>query len=72
VETATPGSVLAQTLSVFKQVSSQNGLVQFMQNATGSITVDGFIPETQLLIANMTTPVQFASTMQTDYVTEGG
>lgn len=72
VETATAGSVLAQTITVFKQVSSQNGLVQFMQNATGSITVDGFIPETQLLIANMTTPVQFASTMQTDYTTEGG
>lgn len=71
-ETATAGSVLAQTITVFKQVSSQNGLVQFMQNATGSITVDGFIPETQLLIANMTTPVQFAATMQSDYTTEGG
>ena len=57
----------ADTQAQFAKASASNGLVEFMANATASMSVNTLIPQTQLLVGGKTTPEQFAAKVQADY-----
>ncbi|WP_432824479.1 ABC transporter substrate-binding protein [Dactylosporangium sp. CA-092794] len=64
---APDGSVVAATVTAFRQLLDSDGLVDFMANATASIQVNTLLPQTQLLMAGKTTPEAFAGKVQSDY-----
>ena len=66
VPTAEPGAQ-ADTQTQFAEASATNGLVEFMPNATASMSVNTLIPQTQLLVAGKVTPEEFAAKVQADY-----
>lgn len=66
------GSVVGATVESFQQLLKSNGLVDFMANATASISVNAIVPQTQLLVAGKTTPEDYAKALQTEYVRELG
>jgi ABC-type glycerol-3-phosphate transport system substrate-binding protein len=70
--TTTSGSAVGATVAAFQQLLKSNGLVDFMANATASISVNAIVPQTQLLIAGKTTPEAYATALQTEYVRELG
>lgn len=70
---ATPaGSAVGATLAAFNQLNKSNGLVEFMQNATPSISVSSFIPQTQLLLGGKTSPKSYVAKIQSDYRASAG
>jgi maltose-binding protein MalE len=64
---AAPGSVVAATIAAFQTLLENDGLADFMANATASIQVNTLVPQTQLLLAGQTSPEAFAAKVQTDY-----
>ncbi len=64
--TAAPGAQ-ADTLTQFAEAFASNGLVEFMANATASMSVSTLIPQTQLLVTGKVTPEAFAAKVQADY-----
>lgn len=76
VEASTPstksGSVVGATVAAFRSLLKSNGLVDFMANATASVNVNAIVPQTQLLVANQTTPADYAKALQTEYTRELG
>jgi ABC-type glycerol-3-phosphate transport system substrate-binding protein len=70
--TTTSGSAVGATVTSFQQLLKSDGLVDFMANATASISVNALVPQTQLLVAGKTTPQDFATALQTEYVRELG
>ncbi len=72
VPPAPAGSAVAATVDAFQQLLKSNGLVDFMANATASIEVDTLLPQTQLLLADKTSPTAYATKIQTDYESDLG
>ena len=66
------GSAVAATVTAFQQLLESNGLVDFMANATASIEVNTLLPQTQLLLADKTSPAAYATKIQTDYESDLG
>lgn len=64
------GSAVGDTVTVFARATAKNELTEFMVNATPSISAQTLVPETELLIGGKTTPANFASTVQADYVSQ--
>ena len=65
--TAPEGSAVAATVTAFQPLLKNNGLVDFMANATASINANTLVPQTQLLLAGKTSPSAFAAKIQADY-----
>jgi raffinose/stachyose/melibiose transport system substrate-binding protein len=66
------GSVLTDVVAGFKTVSTANGQVPFVQNATAGIANQGWNPETQLLLGGKETPEKFVANVQAKYQDELG
>lgn len=69
--TVKPGSTTALTLSAAATVAKDNGLMDFIANANGSIYAEAWTPEAQKLFAGQETPSGLMTTVQADYVAEG-
>lgn len=65
--TAESGSVVEGTVASFKELLKDDGLVDFMANATASINVNAIVPQTQLLVSGKTTPEDYAKALQAEY-----
>jgi raffinose/stachyose/melibiose transport system substrate-binding protein len=72
VPPAPAGSAVAATVDAFQQLLKSDGLVDFMANATASIEVNTLLPQTQLLLADKTSPAAYATKIQTDYESDLG
>jgi raffinose/stachyose/melibiose transport system substrate-binding protein len=72
VPPAPAGSAVAATVEAFQQLLKSDGLVDFMANATASIEVNTLLPQTQLLLADKTSPAAYATKIQTDYESDLG
>ena len=72
VPSTAAGSVVAATVTAFRQLLSSDGLVDFMANATASIEVDTLLPETQLLLAGKISPAAYTAKIQSDYKSDLG
>jgi raffinose/stachyose/melibiose transport system substrate-binding protein len=68
--TAPAGSAVSGTVAVFASATAQNELTEFMVNATPSISASTLVPETELLVGGKVTPATFASTVQSDYISQ--
>jgi len=68
--TTAEGSAVGDTVATFADLSSKDQLVEFMLNATGSMAASTLIPQTELLVANKTTPEEFSAKVQSDYVSQ--
>lgn len=69
----TPGNVLqADTTAAFATVSTENGAMDFIANATAGIYATSLIPNLQLLMSERSTPEEFAAAVQSDYEAELG
>ena len=68
--TTTAGSAVSGTVAFFAQATASNELTEFMVNATSSISASTLVPETELLIGDKVTPASFASTVQSQYVSQ--
>lgn len=69
--TPTASGAVEDTLTQFKKSVNGNGLVDFLANATTSMT-NTVIPQTQLLVTSRTTPDAFAAKLQSDYTSQLG
>lgn len=65
--TIKPGSVLTDVVAAFKTVSSANGQVPFVQNATAGIANQAWNPESQLLLGGKESAQQFVTNVQAKY-----
>ena len=68
--TTPAGSAVSGTVSFFAQATTKNELTEFMVNATSSISAQTLVPESELLIGGKVSPAGFASTVQSDYVSQ--
>lgn len=68
--TTTAGSAVSGTVGFFSAATGKNELTEFMVNATSSISASTLVPDTELLIGGKLTPANFASTVQSDYVSQ--
>ncbi|GGL36785.1 extracellular solute-binding protein [Phycicoccus endophyticus] len=64
---AKAGSALEGCVESFDQVLQENGLVEFMANATSSMLQSTLTPQIQLLFAGKTTPEAFIEKVQSDF-----
>jgi len=64
------GSVLNDVQAAFQDVSTANGQVPFVQNATPGISNRAWTPESQLLLDGQSTPAQFVTNVQKEYESE--
>jgi raffinose/stachyose/melibiose transport system substrate-binding protein len=71
IPTVKPGSTTSQTLAAGLVVAKDNGDMDFIANANGSIYAEGWTPEVQKLFAGRETPQGLLHTVQADYVAEG-
>ncbi len=62
-----PDTAVGQTVLAFQELLAEDGAVEFIANATLSISVSTLTPQIQLLIAGDTTPAAFAERVQADY-----
>ncbi|MET0789051.1 MAG: extracellular solute-binding protein [Cellulomonas sp.] len=67
-----PDTVTAQTLAAGAKVSEDNGAMDFIANATGSIYAKSWTPNLQKLVAGETTPQDLLTNVQKDYESEIG
>ena len=67
-----PGTVTAATLDAGNQVAKDNGAMDFIANATGSIYAKGWTPNLQELIAGKQSPQGMLSAVQSEYESEVG
>jgi raffinose/stachyose/melibiose transport system substrate-binding protein len=68
--TTPAGSAVSGTVAFFAQATANNELTEFMVNATSAISAQTLVPESELLIGGKVTPASFASTVQSDYVSQ--
>jgi raffinose/stachyose/melibiose transport system substrate-binding protein len=66
------GTVTAQTLAAGAQISADNGAMDFIANATGSIYAKTWTPQLQKLFAGEQTPEGLLETVQSEYETQVG
>lgn len=67
-----PNTVTAQTLAAGSKVSEDNGAMDFIANATGSIYAKSWTPNLQKLVAGEITPQELLPAVQKDYESELG
>lgn len=67
-----PNTVTAQTLEAGAKVSEDNGAMDFIANATGSIYAKSWTPNLQKLVAGEITPQELLPAVQKDYESEIG
>jgi raffinose/stachyose/melibiose transport system substrate-binding protein len=67
-----PNTVTAQTLEAGAKISADNGAMDFIANATGSIYAKSWTPNLQKLVAGEITPEQLLPAVQKDYESEIG
>lgn len=67
-----PSTVTAQTLAAGATVSEDNGAMDFIANATGSIYAKSWTPNLQKLFAGQQTPEGMLKAVQQDYESEIG
>ncbi|MFN3865846.1 MAG: ABC transporter substrate-binding protein [Demequina sp.] len=65
-------SVIAQTLAAGATVAENNGAMDFIANATGSIYAQSWTPQLQNLVAGRTTPEDLLASVQADYLNQIG
>jgi raffinose/stachyose/melibiose transport system substrate-binding protein len=70
VPQAATGSVTNQTLAAGSQVSKDNGAMDFIANATGSIFAQGWTPELQSLVGGKEDAAGLLKAVQTEYQKE--
>ena len=63
-------SVLNDVQAAFQTISTANGQVPFVQNATAGISNRAWTPESQLLLDGQSTPAEFVTNVQTEYANE--
>lgn len=66
------GTVTAETLAAGAQIAEDNGAMDFIANATGSIYAKSWTPQLQRLFAGEQTPEGLLQTVQSDYEREVG
>jgi len=66
------GTVTASTLAAGSQVAKDNGAMDFIANATGSIYAKGWTPNLQELVAGKQTPQGMLQAVQSEYASEVG
>ncbi|WP_111765543.1 ABC transporter substrate-binding protein [Nakamurella deserti] len=66
------GTVTAETLEAGAKVVADNGSMDFIANANGSIYAKSWTPQLQSLVAGQQTPEGLLSTVQADYVADQG
>lgn len=59
--------VFVETLETFARVNEDGGIVDFLGNATASMTSSTLVPQGQLLLGGKTTPEEFVAALQADY-----
>jgi raffinose/stachyose/melibiose transport system substrate-binding protein len=62
--------VVADASRAFQQLNKDNGVVPFMGNATASFFASTLTPQLQLLLIGKVAPMDFAKTLQSDYVSQ--
>ena len=67
---AAEGSVINETLAAGAQVGKDNGAMDFIANATGSIFAQGWTPELQKLVGGQQDAAGLLSTVQAEYEKE--
>jgi raffinose/stachyose/melibiose transport system substrate-binding protein len=70
VPAAAEGSVTNETLAAGADVAKDNGAMDFIANATGSIFAQGWTPELQKLVGGRQDPAGLLKAVQTQYETE--
>lgn len=70
--TVDPNTVTASTLAAGATVAQDNGAMDFIANATGSIYAKSWTPELQKLVAGEQTPDGMLQTVQSDYESQIG
>ena len=70
--TVAEGTVTAQTLEAGAKVGADNGSMDFIANANGSIYAKSRTPQLQALVAGQQTPEGLLSSVQADYVADQG
>ncbi|MGA8245271.1 MAG: extracellular solute-binding protein [Nocardioides sp.] len=66
-----PG-VVGDTVTAFARLVADDGLVDFMANASASIQVNTIVPNLQLLLAGRESPGDFVAKLQDGYAHEAG
>jgi raffinose/stachyose/melibiose transport system substrate-binding protein len=66
------GTVTANTLAAGNQVAKDNGAMDFIANATGSIYAKGWTPNLQKMLAGKQTPEGMLKAVQSEYASEVG
>ena len=62
--------MLNDVQAAFQTISTANGQVPFVQNATAGISNRAWTPESQLLLDGQSTPAEFVTNVQTEYANE--
>jgi raffinose/stachyose/melibiose transport system substrate-binding protein len=70
--TVAEGTVTAQTLAAGAKVVADNGSMDFIANANGSIYAKSWTPQLQSLVAGQQTPEGLLTSVQADYVADQG
>ena len=70
--TVDPASVTAETLAAGAIVGENNGAMDFIANATGSIYAKSWTPNLQKMVAGEQTPQGMLTSVQADYLAEIG
>jgi raffinose/stachyose/melibiose transport system substrate-binding protein len=65
-----PGTVTADTLAAGTTIAKDNGAMDFIANATGSIYSEAWTPELQKMAAGRQTPEGMLKAVQSDYTDE--
>lgn len=64
----TPGTVVAETVAAFDTVTADDGIVDFLANATAGMASGTLDPQGDLLIAGQVTPEEYVAKLQADYL----
>ncbi|MDF2993678.1 MAG: extracellular solute-binding protein [Microbacterium sp.] len=64
-----PGTVFAETVAAFEVVTADDGIVDFLANATAGMGSGTLEPQGDLLVAEQVTPQQYVEKLQADYLT---
>jgi raffinose/stachyose/melibiose transport system substrate-binding protein len=70
VPPAAPGSIINDTLAAGAIVAKDNGAMDFIANATGSIFPQGWTPELQKMVGGKQTPEGLLKAVQAEYAKE--
>lgn len=64
-----PGTVFAETVAAFEVVTADDGIVDFLANATAGMASGTLEPQGDLLVAGQVTPQEYVAKLQADYLT---